>query len=268
MFHQPPPPRPLVSVVIPVKDDAGPLEHCLRGLSRQSIALEEIIVVDNGSRDASAAVARAHGATVITCGAPGIAAAASAGYDAARGEVILRLDADCSPQPGWARTMVEALQNDPQTDAVFGGASFHDGPSWLRRPLAAAYLSAYVAIVGTALGHWPLFGSNLAMRADAWHAVSASVHRWDVDTHDDIDLAFHLGERHRIAAVGPEHMTISMRPFADAGLFAARVRKGFRTVTMHWPHDFPPVRWDRRALRRVTRRARERRARDLHRLAA
>ncbi len=268
MFQRRPHHRITVSVVIPVKDDAAHLDRCLRSIARQSLAVDEVVVVDNGSVDDSADVARRHGARVVSCAHPGVAAAASAGYDAAHGDVILRLDADCAPGPGWVRTMTEALHEEENVGAVFGGASFHDGPRWLRRPLAGAYLSAYVLVVGAALGHWPLFGSNLAMRAEAWQAVSASVHRTRADTHDDIDLAFHIGERHRIVAVGAEHMTISMRPFADARLFAARVRKGFHTVVMHWPHDFPPIRWDRRLLRRLRRRSVARRARPDHHLAA
>ncbi|MDZ8202595.1 glycosyltransferase family 2 protein [Microbacterium sp. SSW1-59] len=267
MFHLTPSPAASgVCVVIPVKDDAAALETCLQHLARQSLGVDEVIVVDNGSHDGSAAVARAHGATVIACAEPGIPAAAAAGYDAARSAIILRLDADCRPGPGWVRKMVGAIQADPRIGAVFAGATFHDGPTWLRRPLAAAYLSLYTVVVGLALGHWPLFGSNLAMRTEAWRSVRASVHRGRADTHDDIDLAFHLGERHRIAAVGRGHMTISMRPFAEARSFGTRVRRGSRTVLMHWPHDFPPVRWDRRLLRRVLRHPRA--TRNIHRLAA
>ncbi len=43
-----------VSVVIPVKDDADALGRCLRALSLQTKAPDEVIVVDNGSEDESA----------------------------------------------------------------------------------------------------------------------------------------------------------------------------------------------------------------------
>src|SRR3954452_8207081 len=86
-----------VSVVIPVKDDAVALERCLRLLGQQTVAPLEVVVVDNGSRDASAAGARRHGARVVTEPTPGIPAAASTGYDAARGDLIARCDADSVP---------------------------------------------------------------------------------------------------------------------------------------------------------------------------
>ncbi|MCU1432036.1 MAG: glycosyl transferase family 2, partial [Actinotalea sp.] len=84
--------HPTLSVVVPVKDDAVALRRCLRQIGRQTVEPLEVIVVDNGSRDTTAAVAREHGARVVVEAAPGIAAAASAGYDAAVGQVIVRCD--------------------------------------------------------------------------------------------------------------------------------------------------------------------------------
>lgn len=235
--------RPTVSVVIPVKDDAALLRRCLAALSAQTRVPDEIIVVDNGSVDASAAVARRAGALVVRCAVPGIPAAASRGYDAASGAVILRLDADCVPAPTWVARMCDTFAAHPEIDALTGHASFIDGPVLLRRPLAALYLGAYTTVCGTALGHRPLFGSNLGMRRDAWRAVSEAVHRADSDVHDDLDLSYHLGAAHRIGRVQGARMGMSMRPFASAAGMRRRVRRGFHTVTSHWPDDFPPRRW-------------------------
>lgn len=257
---EPEPPRPrapaTISVVIPVLDDAGPLARCLAALGRQTVAADEIIVVDNGSIDDSAAVARAAGARVLTCAEPGIAAASTAGYDSARGELILRLDADCLPDPTWIQDMREAFARAGDAAAFTGHARFMDGPRALRVPLASLYLGSYTAVAGLALGHRPLFGSNLAFRRDAWHTVRAEVHRCDPELHDDLDLAFHLGELHRIGRLPRTSMSMSMRPFTR-GDFGRRVRRGFRSVLVHWPRDFPPFRW-RRLIRRWA--ATERRA--------
>jgi glycosyltransferase involved in cell wall biosynthesis len=242
---------PTVSVVIPVKDDAVLLRRCLRALSLQTRRPDEIVVVDNRSTDDSAAVAEAAGARVVRCDRPGIPAAASAGYDAADGDLILRLDADCVPGAGWIETMVDAFEERSGVAAVTGGARFIDGPRSLRVPLAATYLGVYGAIGVLTLGHLPLFGSNMAFRRAAWQRISARVHRDDPYVHDDFDLAFHLGERHEIRYLRDAAMGISMRPFGDPIAFVHRVRRGFRTVVVHWPYDFPPLRWDRRLLRRT-----------------
>lgn len=247
----PVPPAATVSVVIPVKDDAAGLRRCLHALARQTRRPEEIVVVDNASADTSAAVATAAGARVIHCRERGIPAAAAAGYDAARGEIVLRLDADSVPGPDWVGRYAEAFADRPEVAALTGGARFVDGPRVLRRPLAAAYLGWYAAAGAAALGHPPLFGSNMGFRRAAWTRVRTRVHRDDPELHDDLDLAFHLGERQRIRYLRGVVLGISMRPFGDPRGFVRRLRRGFRTVLAHWPLDFPPLRWDRMLLRRL-----------------
>ena len=239
-----------ISVVIPVKDDDTELARCLRALARQTVPADEVIVVDNGSTDASAAVALAFGARLVRCETPGIPAASAAGYDAAEGDVILRLDADCVPDESWIAAMVTAFAARPDVAAFSGGARFIDGPPLLRAPLATLYLGAYAAVMIPTLGHLPLFGSNLGLRREAWLGIRSSVHL-DAELHDDMDLAFHLGERRRIGHVSGAKMGISMRPFAPGRAFGRRAARGLRTVLVHFPHDLPPVRWTRRLLRRV-----------------
>jgi glycosyltransferase involved in cell wall biosynthesis len=239
-----------VSVVIPVKDDADRLRACLDALRAQTSAPDEIIVVDNGSNDASAEVAAEYGALVVRCDEPGIPAASSVGYDTAAGELILRLDADCIPDPGWVQDMATAFVERPDVAAFTGGAQFLDGPESLRRPLAAFYLACYVLVTAPALGHVPLFGSNMGMRRNAWREVRADAHRHDPELHDDLDLAFHIGRRHRIRQLKTARMGMSMRPFGSARSMQVRIGRGFRTVVTHWPGDFPPVRWARRVIER------------------
>ena len=233
-----------MSVVIPVLDDGPHLWRCLRALAAQTRIADEIVVVDNGSTDDSADIARAAGARVVFCGERGIPAAAAAGYDAARGELVLRLDADSLPAPTWIATMVEALA-DSDVDAVTGGAVFHDGPASRRVRMARAFLGTYNAFAFPALGHTPLWGSNMAFRRAAWEAVRHEVHL-DPELHDDLDLAYHLGLRHRIRRVPGRHMRVSSRT-VEPLRFARCFRRGAGTVFAHWPGDLPPVRWARLA---------------------
>lgn len=235
-----------VSVVIPVKDDGAALARCLAALAAQTQPPDEVIVVDNGSADDSADVARRAGAWLVPCDEPGIPAASAEGYDRATGALILRLDADCVPPRSWVADVARAFGARPDVSAFTGGARFVDGPPALRGPLAAAYLSAYALATIPALGHLPLFGSHLAFRSEVWRKVRGEVHRYDDDIHDDLDLAFHIGAGHRIRYLRGVQMGMSMRPFWSATGFAERARRGFRTVAIHWPHDFPPLRWRRR----------------------
>ena len=241
--------RVAVSVVIPVKDDGTELDRCLKALAAQSRIADEIIVVDNGSSDRSATVALSAGATLVRCDEPGIPAAAAAGYDRATGDLILRLDADCVPAESWIQDICNRFAQRPEVSAFTGRAHFIDGPTSLRPILAAAYLLAYATATVPALGHLPLFGSNLAMRREVWKDVQSTVHRDDPDLHDDLDLAYHLGEGNQIRYFHGSSMGISMRPFRNPAALRQRVYRGFRTVAVHWPHDFPPARWWRLVLR-------------------
>jgi glycosyltransferase involved in cell wall biosynthesis len=78
-----------LTVVIPTLNEANQIGDCVRGLSWA----DEVIVVDAGSKDGTAAQAAAAGARVIN-GVSGIAAQRNAGIDAARHEWIFALDAD------------------------------------------------------------------------------------------------------------------------------------------------------------------------------
>lgn len=239
-----------LSVVIPAKNDAANLERCLRALAIQSGPIHEVIVVDNASSDDTAAVGRKYGARVVFEASPGIAAAAARGYDSAVGEIIGRLDADSTPADDWAEQILKYFAAHPAVAAVTGGAVFTDGPVALRRVGAALYLFAYFSAVTGALAHLPVFGSNCAFRLAEWRRVSSQVHRHDLLVHDDMDLAYHLGPTGSVRFSPQIRVGISSRPFSD-GRAALRIRRGFHTVFVHWPHDLPWARaWRRLALLR------------------
>lgn len=249
-------PLPRLTVIIPVKNDAAVLRRCLTALSQQSIPADEIIVVDNGSEDESAVAALEFKVRVIAERRAGIAAASSAGYDLVSCGLIARLDADCVPGSTWIEAIHEVFIRHPDAAAVTGWARFVDGPARLRRPLVLLYLGLYYGLVGLALGHPPLFGSNLAMRSEIWHVIASEVHRADTLMHDDMDLAMHIGPRRRILFDRSLEMGISMRPLLNSTGAGLRLRRGFHTIVAHWPGQFPWLRLFRRLLPRGTKRRR------------
>src|SRR4051812_23967264 len=104
--------HPTVTVVIPVRDDAVMLERCLEALWLQSRRPDEIVVVDNGSTDTTCEVARWWNTVYLVETELGISAAASAGYDAATGDIIARLDADSEPPYDWTERVGAAFTDD------------------------------------------------------------------------------------------------------------------------------------------------------------
>jgi hypothetical protein len=227
-------PGPLsCSIVIPVLDDAAALEKCLRSIGRQRVRPDEVIVVDNGSRDDSAAVALRHGATLLREDSPGIAAAAARGYDAATGDVILRLDADSRPPRDWTARVLHHFAMDGGLDAVTGRGRFAAVPTPLR-PFTSWYWRSYFGDVGRLIGATPLFGSNLAMRNAAWRRVRQAVHRHDPEVHDDLDLSIHLVEAGSRLRLDPRMIvSISSRPLLHPIGLLRRARRASHTIELH-----------------------------------
>ncbi|MFD0468449.1 glycosyltransferase family 2 protein [Nonomuraea thailandensis] len=89
---------PSLSVVICSYNGAARLGRTLDALRAHPVL--EVIVVDDGSQDATGDVARDHGATVVRHEENrGAAAARDTGLRAAKGQVVAFLDDDCEPSP-------------------------------------------------------------------------------------------------------------------------------------------------------------------------
>jgi GT2 family glycosyltransferase len=118
---------PSVSVVIPVYNGAPYLQACLEGVARLDPPPLECIVVDDGSTDGSAAIAKRAGVKALSCGSRRRCGyARNLGAKAARGEIVLFLDADVVAPPGVIARILERFAEDPRRDAVIG--SYDDEP--------------------------------------------------------------------------------------------------------------------------------------------
>ena len=244
-----------VSVVIPAWNDAEYLRACLRALAAQTRQADEIIVVDNGSTDATAVVAREAGATVIAVPVRGILRATAAGFDAAHGDILARVDADSVPAADWIERLVAVFAREPGIAAVTGTASFYGATAPVRWIGVHVYLALYFAGMGLVLGHPPLFGSNCGIRADAWRTLSPTVHRNRRRLHDDLDISFHLTADMVVRYDGRLRVAVSARPFASPSALGRRIGWAFLTIALNWAEESP---WRRLAHRR------RRRARSGH----
>ncbi|HVL48200.1 MAG TPA: glycosyltransferase [Candidatus Thermoplasmatota archaeon] len=119
------PVAPSFTVVVAVRNEAATLPAALEALARQRYPPDrlEVLVVDGGSTDGSAAIASRYPFRVLADGGRGPGAARNLGVAAARGSIVAFTDGDCRPDPGWVAALAERFA-DPDVVGV-GGALRH-----------------------------------------------------------------------------------------------------------------------------------------------
>ena len=126
--------HPKISVVIPTRDRAGLLDDCLPSvLAQRTEAPFEVVVVDNGSSDAtpetierwSRSDTRVRGVREDRVGR---AVALNAGVSVARGELLLFTDDDVYAQPGWIEAYVRLFAAKGRGARTIAGGTIHPVP--------------------------------------------------------------------------------------------------------------------------------------------
>jgi len=110
----------MISIIIPNRDGAAFLETCLRSLRAQECSDMEVIVVDNASQDASAAIVQSampDAVLMMESRNLGFAGGVNAGIRASRGEWVAVLNNDTELAPDWFAECMHAIREKP--DAAF-----------------------------------------------------------------------------------------------------------------------------------------------------
>lgn len=184
-----------LSVIVPVHDGGGTLAECLAGLGRSSRPPDEVIVVDDGSTDGSAGIARAHGATLVlgareARGPRGAAWARNRGAERASGDVLVFVDADVVVHADALARMVAVFQGESAPEALFG--SYDDDPPHTDIPSRFKnLLHHYVHQRGkrAASSFWTGCG---AIRRATFLTVGGFDERYERSSIEDIELGVRL----------------------------------------------------------------------------
>jgi glycosyltransferase involved in cell wall biosynthesis len=180
-----------LTIVIPVYNEEIHLKRCLDSIAAQTMLPYQVIVADNNSTDNSVAVAQAYPfVRVVHERDQGIVHARNAGFNAVTSDIIGRIDADSILPSGWVR-YIEKFYANPKnaTTALTGGGYFYN----VRLPKFNGWLQGQLAFRTNRLimGHYILWGSNMAMPRAMWQAVQPSTCTRQ-DIHEDMDLAIHV----------------------------------------------------------------------------
>ena len=116
--------EPSVSVVIATRNRAEMLGRALESLVRQQRPPDEVVVIDNGSTDSTAAMALSFqdqlNLKLVREDRIGIPHARNAGLRHASGDILAFIDDDCEAEPAWLAEIEKPFLKDPHVGAVGG----------------------------------------------------------------------------------------------------------------------------------------------------
>lgn len=183
--------RQSVSIVIPAYNEERHLRACLQAIAGQTVQPLEVVVVDNNSTDRTAQVAREFPfVRVVSERRQGRVFARNAGFNAATGDIVGRIDADIVLPPTWVEHVQAFYANPAHARSAWSGMGyFYNVP--LPGLVSWAYGHLAFGLNRLLTGHYTLWGSNMAITQQQWRAVSDDV-CLNNDIHEDLDLAIHV----------------------------------------------------------------------------
>jgi glycosyltransferase involved in cell wall biosynthesis len=204
-------PTPRVSILLPIFDAEATLVACLRSIQRQSEPGWECVVVDDGSRDGSLAVARAFAAAdgrfqIVARAHAGLVESLNAGLEYCRAPFVARMDGDDLMHRERLAAQLRALQGEPGLAAVgahvrlFPRATLGGGMRAYERWLAG--IDSPRGVREEAFVECPVAHPTLMVRGDILRALRYRDAGWP----EDYDLVLRLLERGAHVGVIPRRL--------------------------------------------------------------
>lgn len=203
---------PLLSVIIPARDEALHLPALLQDLAPLRAAGAELIVVDGGSSDATCALAQPHVDRVLVS-APGRARQMNAGAAVARGEYLWFVHADTRIAGACLRCLLEVLGQRP----LWGRFDVRLSGRGLALRLIGTMISLRSRLTGVASGDQGIFVAREAFEALGGFA--------DIALMEDLELSRRLKRLARPRCLRPP-LSTSSRRWEQRGVW--------RTVLLMW----------------------------------
>lgn len=240
-----------VSIVIPAWNEEERITDCLLNATRQTVPPHEVIVVDNRSTDNTVNVTErfiqehpdANVRLLHQDDDQGLIPTRNWGLNHATGDILGRVDADSMLKPDWAEVVSGIFTEDSEAMGATGPVVYYDMPG--KKIGLKGDNRIRQNIYRADGGHYLLFGSNMAIRASAWHTIAGEVCRDESDVmHEDIDISLHLlGKGYKtvysprmIAGMSARRMDTSFSSFRS---YMKRFKNTFDAHPQHWRTEKP-----------------------------
>lgn len=183
---------PRISVVVCSYNGARTIRDCFEGLLRLEYPNYEVIVINDGSTDATAAIAREYDFRLINTENRGLSSARNTGLEAAAGEIVAYIDDDAYPDPHWL-TYLAATFLQTQHVGVGGPNLSPPGDGAIADCVANAPGGpVHVLLSDQEAEHIP--GCNMAFRKAALQSIGGFDPRFRT-AGDDVDVCWRLLQR-------------------------------------------------------------------------
>lgn len=139
--------KPLISVIIPAHNEERFIGNCISSVfqTHWPSKLLEVIVIDHQSTDETARIAQSLGARVLHQSLEkNIGAVRNTGLDAANGQFVAYVDADCTVTPDWLPSAIRILQSSDTVGAVGGPCLSPSTGTWVEKCLAPTKIGPQV----------------------------------------------------------------------------------------------------------------------------
>ena len=184
-----------ISVVIPAYNEGHDIARCLDSLMGQTVKPDEIIVVNNNSTDNTVAIVSAYkNVRLINEKQKGITYARTAGFNAAKSDIIARLDADTIAATYWVEAIKTKFTSDKTICALKGRVAVSElSPKGLFWFSGIGYFWRTIGDFFVGLNIGPLLsGHNMAVRKCVWDKVKDYVFMGDEEINEDVDLSLFI----------------------------------------------------------------------------
>ncbi len=210
-----------VSLYVPAFNAERYVARCIESILAQTLRPDEILVVDDGSTDRTAEIARGYSVAVVAHGAnKGLAAARNTGVRAARNNLVAALDADCVPQPDWLERLAARFAGER---TALGGGRLEEA---VQKTAADRFRKLHlVQNWGTAPIRNPryVFGSNTLLRKDRVEEAGWYDERFRTN-YEDLDLSNRLRARDYETFYEPSAVVHHLKEDDDASILRAMWR--------------------------------------------
>jgi glycosyltransferase involved in cell wall biosynthesis len=239
-IHQVTPPT--LTVVVPAYNEEKYVRACIESLAEQIDEIEEIIAVDNGSSDETAAILQELGQRipklqVHTEAVPGLIATRNKGFGLATADIVARVDADAVVHEGWASAVREFFENaPPEFSVVTGPFGQYDMPfQGIHHRILRSVYAPYDHDPDSPYFEFNhAIGSNMAIRRNSWDKIREHL-TVGYNLREDYDFSCSTARAgYKIAVVRKMKVSVSGRRMLTSPVaYWKFTQQTTRTIKMH-----------------------------------